>query len=243
MSEKVTLQNVISQADSLLKLRLAMLNSSASSFKVGNGVDKAIQTHQEALLMKEGMEQVLHNVTCVMLPISVADRKEAISFARDLRGSCSILVDISIQKKELLDSLPIRNITKLIAQDLKVNYEAMVTLTNVLIGRASVRAVNTSKSVWGPDAEEYRPERWLNRSVDFNIRDSFQSFFSGSHGCAGKTLAIMELKIIITKLITNFEFDLAYERQVPQLTYAFVMIPKDDMPLRVRRLQDTGCSE
>ncbi|KAJ3574423.1 hypothetical protein NP233_g1781 [Leucocoprinus birnbaumii] len=106
-----------------------------------------------------------------------------------------------------------------------------------------VRAVNTSKSVWGPDAEEYRPERWLNRPAGLNVRDSFQSFFSGSHGCAGKTLAIMELKIVIAKLITNFEFDLAYEGQVPKLTYAFVMIPKDDMPLRVRRLQDTGCSE
>lgn len=31
--------------------------------------------------------------------------------------------------------------------------------TNVMVG---IRAVNTSKEIWGPDAAEWKPERWLS---------------------------------------------------------------------------------
>ena len=35
--------------------------------------------------------------------------------------------------------------------------------SNVLVG---VRACNRSKALWGPDAEDWKPERWLNGLPD-----------------------------------------------------------------------------
>ncbi|XP_006457133.1 hypothetical protein AGABI2DRAFT_123000 [Agaricus bisporus var. bisporus H97] len=100
-----------------------------------------------------------------------------------------------------------------------------------------IRVINTWKSTWGPDAEEFHPERWSNLSIkNYNSQYSFMSFIFGPHACIGKTMAIIEMKTVIASLIVNFEFDLAFEGQIPKPTAAVTMKPKDNMPLRVRRV-------
>jgi cytochrome P450 len=57
--------------------------------------------------------------------------------------------------------------------------------------------INTWKSTWGPDAEEFRPERWLNLPKSYNSQYSLMSFIFGPHACIGKTMAIIEMKTVI----------------------------------------------
>ncbi|KAF9445293.1 cytochrome P450 [Macrolepiota fuliginosa MF-IS2] len=99
-----------------------------------------------------------------------------------------------------------------------------------------IRVINTHTSIWGPDAEDFRPSRWLDLPKNYNPY-SLMTFFAGPHACIGKTMAIMEMKTVLSSLIANFEFDLAYEGQVPQPTAAVTMKPKDNMPLIVRRVR------
>ncbi|KAG6837832.1 hypothetical protein H0H93_016200 [Arthromyces matolae] len=49
------------------------------------------------------------------------------------------------------------------------------------------------------------------------------SFLSGPHACIGKTMAIIEMKVVLATLITKFKFEPAYEGQVPQPTAAVTM--------------------
>ncbi|KXN85180.1 Cytochrome P450 3A29 [Leucoagaricus sp. SymC.cos] len=100
-----------------------------------------------------------------------------------------------------------------------------------------IRVINTWQAIWGPDAEEFRPERWLNLPKSYHSQYSFMSFIVGPHACIGKTMAIIEMKTVLASLIANFEFDLAYEGQIPKPTAAITMKPKDNMPLRIRRVQ------
>ncbi|KAA1472366.1 cytochrome P450 [Dentipellis sp. KUC8613] len=97
-----------------------------------------------------------------------------------------------------------------------------------------IRVVNTWKEVWGENAEDFYPERWLNLPEKYNPTYSFLSFITGPHGCIGKTMSISEMKAVIAALIFHFEFAPAYKGQVAKPTAAVTMKPEDSMPLLVK---------
>ncbi|KAF5344892.1 hypothetical protein D9758_011593 [Tetrapyrgos nigripes] len=104
-----------------------------------------------------------------------------------------------------------------------------------------IRVVNTLVDVWGEDAEEFRPSRWLPGHLPdkYNVNPSLSmmSFIAGPHACIGKTMSIMEMKAVLAPLIANFEFEPSYAGQNAMPTAAVTMKPADDMPLRVRRVR------
>lgn len=78
--------------------------------------------------------------------------------------------------------------------------------------------MHRNKAIWGPDAEEFRPERFI-RSEDesepaFNERmrlynESDLSFGAGSRKCIGMNLAMMEVYKSVATLVAMFDFELA----------------------------------
>ncbi|KAL1754073.1 cytochrome P450 [Schizophyllum commune] len=100
-----------------------------------------------------------------------------------------------------------------------------------------IRVINTWQAVWGPDAEDFRPSRWLDLPKTYNPAFSFMSFIAGPHGCIGKTMALMEMKAVLACLIAAFHFEPAYEGQKISPAAAITMKPTDGMPLRIRRVR------
>ncbi|KAF8203351.1 cytochrome P450 [Pholiota molesta] len=121
-------------------------------------------------------------------------------------------------------------------QAAKTDYIDGVLVPKGTIFYVPIRVINTWKEVWGDDAEEFKPARWLNLPPKYSATTSTLSFIVGPHACIGKTMSIVEMKAVLGALISNFEFEPAYEGQVPQPTAAVTMKPKDNMPLRVRRV-------
>ncbi|KAF9440469.1 hypothetical protein P691DRAFT_687585, partial [Macrolepiota fuliginosa MF-IS2] len=76
---------------------------------------------------------------------------------------------------------------------------------------------------WGPNSNHVCPSHWLNLPKTYHSQYSLMLFIIGLHACTGKTMAIIEMKTVLVSLIVNFEFDLAYEGQIPQLTAAITM--------------------
>ncbi|KZV75242.1 cytochrome P450 [Peniophora sp. CONT] len=97
-----------------------------------------------------------------------------------------------------------------------------------------IRAVNTYEPIWGPDAHEFKPERWLELPSAYSPAFSLLSFIAGAHGCIGKTMAISEMKAVLAAMIANFEFSPSYEGQTAKPTAAITMKPEDNMPLLVK---------
>ncbi|GMJ01568.1 cytochrome P450, family 704, subfamily A, polypeptide 2 [Hibiscus trionum] len=64
--------------------------------------------------------------------------------------------------------------------------------------------------IWGEDAEEFRPERWLKDGV-FQPESSFKfiSFHAGPRICLGKDFAFRQMKILSIVLIRYFRFKLS----------------------------------
>ncbi|XAR71775.1 Abieta-7,13-dien-18-ol hydroxylase [Bertholletia excelsa] len=77
-------------------------------------------------------------------------------------------------------------------------------------------AMGRMKRLWGDDAEEYRPERWLNEDGEFKPESSFKftAFQAGPRICLGKEFAYRQMKIFSAVLLSSFIFKLSDEQKV-----------------------------
>ncbi|KAK3194971.1 hypothetical protein Dsin_026281 [Dipteronia sinensis] len=66
--------------------------------------------------------------------------------------------------------------------------------------------------IWGDDAEEFRPERWLKNGI-FQPESPFKfvAFHAGPRICLGKDFAYRQMKIVSIALLAFFRFKLADE--------------------------------
>lgn len=55
-------------------------------------------------------------------------------------------------------------------------------------------SMHHSADIWGPDADEFRPERWAH--VTERQRNAFIPFSTGPRACVGRNVAEMEMKMI-----------------------------------------------
>jgi cytochrome P450 len=62
---------------------------------------------------------------------------------------------------------------------------------------------------FSPKPDTFRPERWLKSQDEeaFN-RTAFNPFSYGPTSCVGRTLAYMEIRIVVASIVTNFDMSL-----------------------------------
>ncbi|KAM1175175.1 hypothetical protein ACFX19_028204 [Malus domestica] len=77
-------------------------------------------------------------------------------------------------------------------------------------------AMGRMKFIWGDDAEEFRPERWLNENGVFQPESPFKftAFQAGPRMCLGKEFAYRQLKIFSAVFLSCFVFKLSDENAV-----------------------------
>ncbi|KAL2233977.1 UNVERIFIED_CONTAM: cytochrome [Sesamum indicum] len=85
-------------------------------------------------------------------------------------------------------------------------------------------AMGRMKSIWGNDAEEFKPERWLDKNGCFQQASPFKftAFQAGPRLCLGKEFAYRQMKIFSAILLRFFTMKLSDERKTvnyrPMLT-------------------------
>ncbi|KAI0826243.1 cytochrome P450 [Irpex lacteus] len=76
----------------------------------------------------------------------------------------------------------------------------------------SICAYNRIKSIWGEDADEFNPQRFLDGKVENEVKvgmyGNLMSFSAGMRGCIGWRFSLIEMQAILVALIENFEFSL-----------------------------------
>jgi benzoate 4-monooxygenase len=68
--------------------------------------------------------------------------------------------------------------------------------------------IHHSQEIWGPDADEFRPERWFQETLTERQKMAFNPFSYGPRACVGRNVAEMELALIVATVFRNFEFEL-----------------------------------
>ncbi|KAF1975797.1 putative P450 monooxygenase [Bimuria novae-zelandiae CBS 107.79] len=66
--------------------------------------------------------------------------------------------------------------------------------------------IHHSKAIWGPDADEFRPERW--GKITEEQKNAFIPFSYGPRACVGRNVAEMELALIVGTVFRRYEFEL-----------------------------------
>ncbi|KAI1782200.1 cytochrome P450 [Ganoderma leucocontextum] len=81
---------------------------------------------------------------------------------------------------------------------------------------SNIPACNTNKAVWGEDALEWKPERWLQplpRSVEEahvpGIYANLMTFLAGGRACIGFKFSQLEMKVVLCMLLSSFKFELS----------------------------------
>ncbi|GMR54475.1 hypothetical protein PMAYCL1PPCAC_24670, partial [Pristionchus mayeri] len=93
--------------------------------------------------------------------------------------------------------------------------------------------MHMDESVWGEDAKEFRPERWLEDSD--RPRSAFQSFGEGPRICLGMRLAFMEEKLTLIKLLSRFTIEKTATTNPIKLVGSMTVSPEKVMVKMVKR--------
>ncbi|KAI9148985.1 Benzoate 4-monooxygenase [Paramyrothecium foliicola] len=70
--------------------------------------------------------------------------------------------------------------------------------------------IHHDKEIWGPDAREYRPERWENLTP--RQKNAFLPFSYGPRACVGRNVAEMEMKLIAATWARRYAVELRQEK-------------------------------
>ncbi|KEP45976.1 cytochrome P450 family protein [Rhizoctonia solani 123E] len=113
----------------------------------------------------------------------------------------------------------------------------------------SILAANRDKQIWGEDADEFKPSRWLDE-LPLAVRESknpgvysyMMTFLGGPRSCIGFKFSQLEMKIVLVKLIHSFKIEVG-EQQIgwgsggivkPHVTNADgTLSPSHSMPMKI----------
>nr|VWO94673.1 Acyl-CoA ligase AFT1-1 (EC (AF-toxin biosynthesis protein 1-1) [Ganoderma boninense] len=112
----------------------------------------------------------------------------------------------------------------------------------------SITSSNKNPDIWGPDAAEWKPERWLSTLPDTvtdakmpGVYSNLMTFWAGGRACIGFKFSQLEMKVVLAVLLLKFRFELT-EKPI-HWNLAPVVYPttladgsKPELPLKVAML-------
>ncbi|KAL8998338.1 MAG: hypothetical protein Q9169_002551 [Polycauliona sp. 2 TL-2023] len=102
-------------------------------------------------------------------------------------------------------------------------------------------AVNSSKELWGPDAIEFNPERWLApgqaNSGGAPSNYAFLTFLHGPRSCIGQAFAKAEFATLVAGLMGRFEMELDDPEGSMKITTGITARPKGGLKVRMRAVE------
>ncbi|KAF9789640.1 cytochrome P450 [Thelephora terrestris] len=84
---------------------------------------------------------------------------------------------------------------------------------------ASLSGYNANPAVWGSDARDFRPGRWLEpgaNKVDtpLGIYGNLMTFAAGERSCIGWRFALIEMQAFIARLVREFQFEVVEGKEI-----------------------------
>ena len=157
---------------------------------------------------------------------------------------------------EVLRVYPPAGMTKRVAvKDTTILGQYIPKGTDVVI---IMRAINHSKELWGEDAKEFRPERWLGEGKANNggatSNYSYMTFLhgktlampspldadvsvpTGPRSCIGQAFAKGEFATLLAILVGYFEMSLADATEPVEIVTGLTSRPKGGLNVRLRRV-------
>jgi cytochrome P450 len=99
-------------------------------------------------------------------------------------------------------------------------------------------AINTSEQLWGPDAKQFNPDRWLGagRANTGGAESNFAvtTFLHGPRSCIGKQFAMAEFACLIAALVGKFEIEFEDKDYELKIEGGITSKPKGGLRVKLR---------
>ncbi|KAI0536824.1 cytochrome P450 [Xylaria digitata] len=106
----------------------------------------------------------------------------------------------------------------------------------------SLWQMNRSPDLWGLEAGEFRPERWItsgkpNSNGGANSNYEFLTFLHGPRGCIGQGFAKAEMRCLLASMIRTFSWELAMDEKKILPRGAITIKPSNGLLLKLKPLR------
>jgi cytochrome P450 len=215
----------------------SMLNAAAVP---NSGItDKDVYANVLTLLLA-GEDTTAHALAWTLFFLSQrADLQALLRFeAKEVLGDVAIAPDYETTAKLALfdgaafEALRFKPVTPLIG--LAANQEFV--LGDILLPAGTQVFLCTRPAMMNEkyftNAKEFEPSRWSRRSEGTASRQAFTQFGAGPRVCPGRSLAIREIRMVLSMLCRNFSIEFAGDPGNVREIFSFTMKPSS-VPLRL----------
>ncbi|KAH9852301.1 cytochrome P450 [Lenzites betulinus] len=141
-------------------------------------------------------------------------------------------------------SEPIRGLDGTLIREIAVPKDTVV--------HVGIMGSNMNKHTWGPDAWEWRPERWLAPAPPAlgeahipGVYSNLMTFIGGGRACIGFKFSQLEMKVVLSLLLSNFSISLSDKPiawNISGIRFPTVGVngKKPELPLKVTLLRASG---
>lgn len=111
-------------------------------------------------------------------------------------------------------------------------------------------AINRSPDIWGPSAEQFKPERWIdfngetgkpekpNNNGGVSSNYAIQTFLHGPRSCIGQGFAKAELRCLVAAFVASFDWELGMKEDDVVCSGVVTSKPEFGMKLKIKALKD-----
>ncbi|CAJ0546993.1 Ff.00g016200.m01.CDS01 [Fusarium sp. VM40] len=124
-------------------------------------------------------------------------------------------------------------------RDTRIGDQFIPEGTDIIV---SIWYINRSPVIWGPDAAEFRPERWItsdgkpNQNGGANSNYNFLTFLHGPRSCIGQGFAKAEMRCLMATMVRSFEWTLAMDDGLVMPRGVITIKPENGMYLNLKPL-------
>ncbi|EWZ29180.1 cytochrome P450 [Fusarium oxysporum Fo47] len=124
-------------------------------------------------------------------------------------------------------------------RDTRIGNQFIPEGTDIIV---SIWYINRSPEIWGPDAAEFRPERWIaedgkpNQNGGASSNYNFLTFLHGPRNCIGQGFAKAEMRCLLATMVRSFEWTLAMDDALVMPRGVITIKPENGMYLKLKAL-------
>ncbi|XP_010450996.1 PREDICTED: alkane hydroxylase MAH1-like [Camelina sativa] len=77
-------------------------------------------------------------------------------------------------------------------------------------------AMGRMRAIWGEDAAEFKPERWVSETGGLRHESSYKffSFNAGPRACLGKHISMIQLKTVVLEILQDYDIEVLKEQKI-----------------------------
>ncbi|RFU34154.1 hypothetical protein B7463_g2146, partial [Scytalidium lignicola] len=180
------------------------------------------------------LQTTLREEVTAALPANPIDDPPA-----DLAGLLRQLPYLNGIIQETLRLYPTVPMTMREARDTQIGKQFIPKGTIMVV---SIWMINRSPDIWGPEAEEFYPGRWItddgkpNQNGGTSSNYDFLTFLHGPRSCIGQEFAKAEMRCLLAAMVTSFTWDLAMDDAKVMSRAVITIKPENGMYLRLTPL-------